>query len=197
MLELGLWETEIPPIQYYPNFFKDHCKDKATEFLNYSLDLQWTQNKFGAKQLPLPRLEVAYGDPGIVYKYSGNVVLRTLPWDPWLERLRDVIVVATGHKFNFCIGNYYRSGSDSIGWHADDELVLGINPVIASISLGATRKFQMRRKPQGEIHSMWLEHGSLLIMEAGTQEEWLHQLPKDIKSNKPRINWTFRLAKNV
>jgi alkylated DNA repair dioxygenase AlkB len=201
VLDLGLWENAVDslPITYYPDFFKTHCSNKATDFFGYSQKLpSWKQNRYGYNRTLLPRLETSYGDNGIVYMYGSGksaVALKTLPWDPWLNRLREVIEEVSGQKFNFCIGNLYRDGDDSIGWHSDTNAVLGQQPVIASVSLGAVRKFQIRNKQTKVISDITLEHGSLLIMEAGCQEKYEHQLPKSKNCCQPRINWTFRLAK--
>ncbi|WP_225912430.1 alpha-ketoglutarate-dependent dioxygenase AlkB family protein [Nostoc flagelliforme] len=97
----------------------------------------------------------------------------------------------TGHKFRIVIGNQYRSGIDSIGWHSDNEPSMGFNPAIASISLGSCRKFQI--KPiGGRPTDFWLEHGSLLVMHPGCQSTHLHQVPKTNKVVSTRINLTFR-----
>ena len=103
-----------------------------------------------------------------------------------------MVELKTGKKFNSALLNYYRNGKDSMGWHADDEPELGKNPVIASVSLGAERKFQFKHKtiPKSLIN-ITLSPGSLLIMQGATQHHWLHQVPK-VKDAGERINITFR-----
>ncbi|WP_337961496.1 alpha-ketoglutarate-dependent dioxygenase AlkB [Nostoc sp. UHCC 0926] len=96
------------------------------------------------KTMLVPRLECIYGDKGCDYLYSNSVFLKPLCWTEALSSLRDRITASTGYKFRIVIGNQYRSGIDSIGWHADKEPSMGFNPAIASISLGSCRKFQIK-----------------------------------------------------
>ncbi len=98
----------------------------------------------------------------------------------------------TGTVFNSCLLNLYDSGSQGMAWHSDDEKSLGKNTTIASLSLGATRKFSLRHKRTGESISIQLEDGSLLIMKGTTQTFWQHSVPKSAKITTPRINLTFR-----
>ncbi|BAB78363.1 alpha-ketoglutarate-dependent dioxygenase AlkB family protein (plasmid) [Anabaena sp. FACHB-709] len=128
---------------------------------------------------------------GCDYLYSNSVLLKPLAWTEPLAKLRDKITAATGYSFRIVIGNQYRSGQDSIGWHADKESSMGIEPAIASISLGSARKFQL--KPiGGKPTDFWLEHGSLLVMLPGCQTTHVHQVPKTTKFVTTRINLTFR-----
>ncbi|MCC5670662.1 alpha-ketoglutarate-dependent dioxygenase AlkB [Nostoc sp. CHAB 5784] len=112
-------------------------------------------------------------------------------WTEALSSLRDRITALTGYKFRIVIGNQYRSGIDSIGWHADKEPSMGFNPAIASVSLGCVRKFQIKPR-DGRPTDFWLEHGSLLVMHPGCQSTHLHQVPKTNKVVSTRINLTFR-----
>ncbi|MGC1927444.1 MAG: alpha-ketoglutarate-dependent dioxygenase AlkB [Candidatus Nitrosopolaris sp.] len=98
----------------------------------------------------------------------------------------------TETKFNSCLLNLYHNGSEGIAWHSDDEKSLEKNSTIASLSLGAERKFSFKHKQTKQTISLVLEHGSLLIMEDATQTYWLHSLPKSKKITGPRINLTFR-----
>ncbi|WP_242045752.1 alpha-ketoglutarate-dependent dioxygenase AlkB [Calothrix sp. FACHB-1219] len=182
--------TPVLPVTYYPEFLS---KQEANELYQHCLGLQWQQNqiKMVGKTLLVPRLECIYGDEGCEYLYSKSVLLKPLPWTSLLAELRDRITTLAGYKFNIVIGNQYRSGQDSIGWHADNEQSMGHNPAIASVSLGAERKFQI--KPiKGKPTDFWLEHGSLLIMHPGCQATHLHQVPKTKKLVGTRINLTFR-----
>lgn len=185
-------ESILCPIDYYPDFFRTHCQGKADEMFEYSKSLKWQQNRIRGTHLP--RQETLYGDPGISYSYSG-IMIRSNGWDTWIKRLTEVISEFTGYDFNFAIGNRYRNASDSIGWHDDGRRELGEMPAIASISLGETRRFQIRQKPLGDITTIHLTHGSLLVMHPGCQENWLHQVPKETTPRGERINWTFRLSK--
>ncbi|XP_019665474.1 alpha-ketoglutarate-dependent dioxygenase alkB homolog 3 isoform X3 [Ailuropoda melanoleuca] len=122
-------------------------------------------------------------------------------WHPVLRSLKDQIEENTGHTFNSLLCNLYRNEKDSVDWHSDDEPSLGRCPVIASLSFGATRTFEMRRKPPPEENGDYtyvervkipLDHGTLLIMEGATQADWQHRVPKEYHSREPRINLTFR-----
>jgi len=125
------------------------------------------------------------------YYYSKSVLLKPLPWTDQLAQLRDRIIAFTGHSFRIVIGNQYRTGSDSISWHSDNDSSMGLDPAIASISLGAARKFQIKAIG-GRATDFWLEHGSLLLMHPGCQSTHVHQVPKTNKVVRTRINLTFR-----
>jgi alkylated DNA repair dioxygenase AlkB len=143
------------------------------------------------KQYVLPRLQQWYGDPGRVYTWSG-LEMRPLAWAPPLARLRALVQRATAREFDAVLVNYYRDGNDTVGWHADDEPELGPTPFIASLSLGATRDFVLRRVASGERVTIALEHCSLLVMAGDTQRNWQHALPRRKRVVDPRINLTFR-----
>ena len=143
------------------------------------------------KRIQVPRLVCWYGDAGAIYRYSGTTH-EPLPWTPDLLDLKGRIEQRTGHVFNSVLGNYYRTGQDSMGWHADKERELGQNPVIASLSLGATRRFLLRHNRTRETVSLELENGSLLVMRGSLQHHWRHCVPKDSAGTGSRINLTFR-----
>lgn len=142
-----------------------------------------------------PRLTAWHGDPGASYQYSG-LHLEPQPWTPALLGLRQRVEAAAGAPFNSVLLNLYRTGQDSMGWHADDEPELGPAPVIASLTLGATRTFRLKpRDPLRTPHaplSLPLTSGSLLLMRGSTQQQWLHALPKTARPVGPRLNLTFR-----
>lgn len=139
--------------------------------------------------------EVAwYGNPGASYTYSG-ATKHPLPWNDELLTLKSLVEPLAGTRFNSCLLNLYHNGREGMGWHSDAEKELGTNPVIASISLGAERRFCFKHKRTGERVEMVLAHGSLLVMKDETQANWLHSLPKAAKINAPRINLTFRAIK--
>ena len=153
---------------------------------------QRTIRIFG-EALPQPRLTAWYGDPAARYTYSG-LTWEPRPWLPALLALHHHLEAATGTSFNSVLLNLYRTGHDSMGWHADDEPELGPAPVIASLSLGATRRFRLRPRP-GLTHpplGLDLPHGSLLLMRGSTQQHWQHALPKTARPVGPRLNLTFR-----
>lgn len=158
----------------------------------------WQQQpiKLFGKEVMQPRLTAWYGDPKATYRYSG-LRLEPLPWLPALQQLRARLETATGARFNSVLLNLYRSGQDSMGYHADDEPELGPEPVIASLTLGATRTFRLRprRSVAAQALSLPLLAGSLLLMRGATQQNWLHALPKTTRPVGPRLNLTFRLVK--
>jgi alkylated DNA repair dioxygenase AlkB len=132
-----------------------------------------------------------YGDSDYLYTYS-NTTKRALPWTEELSDLKQIVEGRTQTDFNSCLLNLYQNGDEGIAWHSDDEESLGKNNTIASLSLGAERKFSFKHKQTKETISLVLEHGSLLVMKDATQTNWLHSLPKSKKITRPRINLSFR-----
>lgn len=143
------------------------------------------------RPVAVPRLVSWHGDPGATYLYSGTPH-DPLPWTPALAALRGRASAAAGIAFNSVLANLYRDGRDSMGWHADDEPELGPDPVIASLSLGAARRFRVRARNGGETGEFSLSDGSLLVMEPGVQAAWQHCIPRQAKVTGARINLTFR-----
>lgn len=156
-------------------------------------ELDWRQENitvFG-KTHKTPRLTYWMGDEGTDYRYS-NMTMQPQPWSPLGRQIKSAVEVATGHSYNSVLINYYRDGRDSNGWHSDDEPELGCRPVIASLSLGAARDFQLRHKFRQQLkHNILLTPGSLLLMQGDTQKFWQHQVPKRAQVDG-RINLTFR-----
>lgn len=143
---------------------------------------------------PVPRLLAWYGDAQARYRYAG-LSHQPLPWTPLLAAIRGRVEAQAGQPLNGVLLNYYRDGQDSMGWHSDDEAELGCNPLIASLSLGGERRFDLRRVGGSRIeHSLTLGHGSLLVMAGTTQHHWQHQVAKTRKPCAPRLNLTFRLV---
>ena len=144
------------------------------------------------RSIPSPRLSAWHGDPDAVYRYSG-LRLEPAPWTPMLLGVRERVEVLAAACFNSVLLNLYRDGRDSMGWHSDDEPELGHNPVIASVSFGATRRFQLQHKKQ-RLRLEWsLEDGDVLVLGGTTQHCWRHHVPKTHQPMGPRINLTFRL----
>lgn len=169
---------------------------ESDQLLRYFLKKEpdyWNQQKvtiFG-KTYNSPRLERFISkEKDKTYSYSNNL-LSTFPWERQLDPIA-LKLKQMGYDFNAVLINYYRNGQDSNGWHADNEKELGNDPIIASISLGAQRRFYFQSRDRSEKVKMNLEHGSLLIMEKGSQIHYQHQLPKMLKLAEPRINLTFR-----
>jgi alkylated DNA repair dioxygenase AlkB len=139
-----------------------------------------------------PRLSCWIGDPEAVYRYSGTR-FRPHPWPPALAGLRARLRGQLGEPFNSVLANRYRDGADAMGWHSDDEPELGPAPVIASLSLGATRRFVLRHRQRRERKlALELAHGSLLVMRGATQRHWQHALPRTARPVGERVNLTFR-----
>ena len=190
LLEIEPSISDQKIVDFYPNFLS---QTEADALLIASQNLEWQQNsiKMFGKPILNPRLEAIYGDNGCDYSYSG-VLLSVSPWVDCLKDLRDRIELFTGYQYHIVIGNRYRDGKDSIGWHSDKQSSLGLNPAIASISLGVTRKFSVKPRQGGEVQHFDLEHGSLILMHSGCQTTHVHQVPKQLKVTEERINWTFR-----
>lgn len=145
---------------------------------------------FGRKRT-LSRKVTWMGDAGFTYSYSGTSKTAS-PWSPALWLIRERVEQLCAHRFNSCLLNLYHDGSEGMGWHSDDEKTLGRNPVIASVSFGAERIFKLKHRKSGEVVSVLLEDGSLLVMKGETQHHWVHTMPKTKKITTPRINLTFR-----
>lgn len=155
----------------------------------------WRQPELtiAGRTLPIPRLQCWMGDPDMLYGYSG-MRLEPVPWSPVMQEVRQRVQALCGQEFNSVLMNLYRDGRDSVAWHADDERELGPAPVIASVSLGAERPFQLKHRRRKELrHRISLPDGSLLLMAGPTQSHWLHQLPKVRGLDEARMNLTFRL----
>lgn len=182
-----------PQLQYHENIFNAQEQWALLESLKN--DIGWKQEhiKLFGKIHPTPRLVAWHGDPHCTYTYSG-VVNHPNAWTPTLLTIKTrVEQLIHPHKFNCVLLNYYRNGQDKMGWHSDDEKELGSNPVIASVSLGTTRRFDFKHKTRrDEKFSLDLHAGSVLIMQGDLQHHWLHQLPAQKRILEPRINLTFR-----
>jgi alkylated DNA repair dioxygenase AlkB len=141
------------------------------------------------KQHLQPRLTAAHGDAP--YTYSG-LTIHPLPWTPLLLAIKEAVERVSAYNFNSVLLNYYRDGQDSMGMHSDDERVLGRNPVVASVSFGATRTFILRHKASKQTLKLDLPDGCLLLMAGALQHHWQHGINKSAKNLGPRLNLTFR-----
>jgi alkylated DNA repair dioxygenase AlkB len=181
---------------YYPQFFS---LQEATSYLQVLIEkIAWQQErmKMYGKEVLFPRLMAWYGDAGSTYAFSGNTYTPQ-DWTNELLQIKERIEPEAGVRFNSVLLNRYRNGKDSMGWHADDEPALGLNPVIASVNLGASRRFMLRHPQAGLKYELELQHGSLLIMKGALQHHWQHQVPKTTKVSGERINLTFRVIQRV
>ncbi|WP_372745091.1 alpha-ketoglutarate-dependent dioxygenase AlkB [Lutibacter sp.] len=169
---------------------KEECNLYFNTFLKANF---WEQDElvmFG-KRIVTARKVAWFGDLDYQYSYS-NSIKKSIYWTPELLSIKNLVELKTGQKFNSCLLNLYHNGNEGMGWHQDNERELGVNPVIASLSLGATRKFSFKHIQSKQKVEIILHPGSLLLMKGETQEKWLHSLPKTTKVNMPRINLTFR-----
>ena len=188
------WQPELPgaKLRYYQRFLSI---DRANYYYNNFLEtIPWQQEdvKVFGKVYAQPRLTSLHSDSLSSYTYSG-LTLQPNPMTKTLFELLNLIQTVCQHDFNCVLLNLYRNGSDSNGWHADNEKELGKYPKIASFSLGAARFFHFKhRKIKKQRYKMELHHGSLLLMEGEMQKYWLHQIPKTKRQLEPRINLTFR-----
>jgi alkylated DNA repair dioxygenase AlkB len=169
--------------------------NQANHYLSKLLEtIDWKQDEllmFG-KKITTKRKVAWYGDEGIQYTYS-KTTKKAIPWTKALLELKSIVEEKTGELFNSCLLNLYHDGNEGMGWHSDDEKELKKNGAIASVSIGAERKFVFRHKAAKEKVNLILEHGSLLVMKGSTQKHWQHQLPQSKKIDTPRINLTFRM----
>jgi alkylated DNA repair dioxygenase AlkB len=199
---------------FIENFYTPSVSDAF--FAQLSAELAWNQGIitiFG-KKIGEPRLTAWYGDVGKNYTYSGKLQ-EPLMWHNALILIKNKVEktiaeqlnnsfnselnsqlkseLNTEFKFNSVLCNYYRNGQDSMGFHSDNEKELGLNPIIASVNFGESRRFIFRRRDDKTIkHELILTHGSLLVMSGAMQHHWVHAVPKEPKKTKPRINLTFR-----
>lgn len=151
---------------------------------------QETIRIFG-KEILQPRLSQLFGDSNISYTYSQKK-LDAMEWNPFLSALKIRLEKTLSYEFNSALVNLYRDGNDSMGLHSDDEKELGTDPVIASVSYGATRKMIFRRKKDKHKEILYLNHGDIILMRGKIQQDWKHEIPKEKGILIPRINITFR-----
>jgi len=157
-------------------------------------DIPWQHDEtviFG-RHIVTARKVAWFAESGLSYTYSGTTK-QALDWTKELLEIKALVETLSGATYNSCLLNLYHDGSEGMGWHSDDEKSIARDSAIASVSLGAERKFLLKHKrldlPTVEV---LLENGSLLVMKGTTQTHWLHSVPKTKKVTVPRINLTFR-----
>jgi len=168
----------------------EQIKPLYEELLN---KINWENERvvmFG-KEIITKRKVAFYSDPLIAYTYSSKTKIG-LPWKDPLIILKNIVESLTKQTYNACLLNLYHNGDEAMGWHSDNEKEIIANSTIASLSIGASRKFSFKHKVTKETISIQLENGSLLEMKGTIQSHWLHALPKSKKITEPRINLTFR-----
>lgn len=184
-------------LTHWPDFLPTSAAQDLFRELERSAPWEQSLIRIAGRHLPIPRLNVWYGDPGANYGYSG-ARLTSHPWTPALGAVRSQIEAATQQCFNSALLNCYRSGQDSVDWHSDDEAVLGPQPVIATLSLGVARRFEMRHRSQSGLRRhLVLESGSLLLMAGPMQRHWRHRVPKEPTVEGARISITMRLVRGI
>lgn len=186
------------PIQDADVFFCSHLELDDTDMTalrRLIAEVPWRAESVvvWGQQMAQPRMVAWFGDAGKSYAYSG-IQLHPVAWTPLLLGIRTRVEDVVGSSFNSVLLNYYRNHRDSMGFHSDDEPELGLQPVIASVSLGEARTFVMKHKSSKLLRPVHLRlpSGSLLLMKGDTQRNWKHGIPKQVRPCGPRINLTFR-----
>ena len=188
---MELFELKDGWILYEKEFYDKQRADELLSELNAKVNWQQGKVKLFGKTHLIPRLEAFYSLNGETYSYSNTELIPNTYFDS-LTKIHQFIEAKTDYTFNSVLANYYRDGNDSNGWHADNEKELGNNPVIASLSFGTERRFDLKHNLTKEKISFNLSHGSLLIMGGSLQHNWKHTIAKAKKIEKDRINLTFR-----
>ena len=158
-----------------------------------SREINWHHDEitiFGKKYITARKV-AWYAENEIPYQYSGQIKT-PFPYTPTLIKIKNQVEKITGNTYNACLLNFYHSGNEGMGWHSDNERSIVPQSSIASLSLGAQRRFDFKHRLTQEKISLILNAGSLVNMRGTTQEFWLHALPKSKKIVEPRINLTFR-----
>lgn len=178
-------------VHYYGKII---TQPQANNYLNALLNnIEWRNDEaiIMGKKIITARKVAWYGEKPFAYTYS-KTTKYALPFTPELIALKKLIEAKTGEQFNSCLLNLYHNGSEGMAWHSDAEKDLKKNGAIASLSLGAERKFALKHKQTNQTVSVLLAHGSLLVIKGTTQTHWLHRLPPTTKINTARVNLTFR-----
>ena len=178
-------------VQYYGKVISTEKANLFMEALLNGIDWRNDEVVIYGKRIITKRKMAWYGDRPFEYKYS-NISRTALPWTNELLELKTIVESISNENYNSCLLNLYHDGNEGMGWHSDDEKDLKKDGAIASLSLGADRKFGFKHKQDKQSLYLTLEHGSLLLMKEQVQSHWLHSLPKTSKVLKPRINLTFR-----
>jgi alkylated DNA repair dioxygenase AlkB len=177
---------------FYPDWLASETADALMKALREKIAWECHRIKIFGREVDSPRLSCWMGDAGASYVYS-QTRFEPKSWLPELQVLRERLQNEFQCRFNSVLANLYRNGQDSMGWHSDDEPELGLQPVIASISLGAARRFSFKAKTKNAraVH-LELPHGSLLLMRGDSQKNYRHALAKTSKTVGERINLTYR-----
>jgi len=191
---MAMSRIELPSADlcFDPAFLAADLATRAFEELD--AEIAWEQHhvRLFGRDVPAPRRSCWIGDSDASYTYS-RIRFEPRPWPRSVWRVKQLVEAAVATRFNSVLANQYRDGADSMGWHADDEPELGPQPVIASLSLGGSRRFLLRSRSHPPKRSeLLLTHGSLLVMRGDTQTLYQHSVPRTAKPCSARINLTFR-----
>jgi len=178
-------------VNYYGPFMPAQEADIYLEKLLHNIAWQHDEAVIHGKRIETRRQVAWYGDAAFEYTYS-HTTKRALPWIDELLLLKEMVQQTSGETFNSCLLNLYRDGSEGMAWHSDAEKDLKKDGAIASVSLGAERKFSFKHRKSKQSVSVVLQHGSLLVMKGTTQTHWVHSLPPTRTIDTPRVNLTFR-----
>ncbi|NWJ46333.1 MAG: alpha-ketoglutarate-dependent dioxygenase AlkB [Chloroflexi bacterium] len=178
---------------YYESFFQEVACTRYFRELREGIEWKQEVLRMPSGNVLQPRLTAWYGEEGKSYTYS-SLTLNPNKWTTALLEIKEKVESVAGMSFNSALLNLYRNEKDSVAWHSDDERELGINPVIASVSFGAIRRFRLKHKSNPALtYQLELKNGSLLLMQGTTQHYWKHCVPKETFSCGERLNITFRV----
>jgi alkylated DNA repair dioxygenase AlkB len=180
-------------LDYRPGIFNAAESERLLHKLIAETPWKQTSIKIYDKEVLSPRLTAWFGDvdPG---SYLTEKIANANAWTSDLLMIKAKIEPLAGIQFNSVLLNYYRDGNDSVAWHSDKEATPGRKTIVASVSFGQVRSFDIRNKAHhAQKYSIRLESGSYLLMKAGLQEHWEHRIAKSTKAMQPRVNLTFRL----
>ncbi|GAB3012666.1 alpha-ketoglutarate-dependent dioxygenase AlkB [Cyclobacterium sediminis] len=178
-------------VNYYGKLLDQREADHYFSILMKSIEWKNDEAIIFGKKITTKRKVAWYGEEAFEYTYS-KTTKSALPWTQGLLELKLLIEKQTGETYNSCLLNLYHDGSEGMAWHSDAEKDLKKQGAIASLSLGAERKFAFKHKETKIKKELILENGSLLVMKGSTQNYWLHRLPPTKRVFGPRVNLTFR-----
>ncbi|MCE9686321.1 alpha-ketoglutarate-dependent dioxygenase AlkB [Shewanella sp. AS16] len=183
-------ERVVAPVTYVPGYLNPAQQAALYEEAK-GYPLSSPDIRVYGQRYKIPRSQAWFGDDGCDYLFSSHLV-KALPWPKYANKLRHKLMREMGLRLNGVLVNCYADGSETVGWHSDDETEIAPHSTIASVSLGATRDFVIRHKQTQQKMSFALAAGDLLLMHWPMQQEWEHALPKRLKVTEPRLNFTFR-----